>query len=214
MPKKIYPNSTTTAAAAAESTRIPKQISDKQVEVLTVWKKSLLFNCNGFTVFDTNGNLVFRVDNYRAGNKTEIFLMDASGKTLLTIRRKKLSLTDNWMVFDGETSVNPRYLVKKPVNFLTTKDVAHVISCQGNSKELMYGIIGSYAQRCVSVYNSEKRLVAEVQRKEAKAGVTFGGDVFKLIVQPELDQAVAMALVILMEQMFGLKRSSSLGRLG
>ncbi|RZC82654.1 hypothetical protein C5167_045439 [Papaver somniferum] len=215
MPKKIYPNSTTTAAAATESTRIPKQISDKQqVEVLTVWKKSLLFNCNGFTVFDTNGNLVFRVDNYRAGNKTEIFLMDASGKTLLTIRRKKLSLTDNWMVFDGETSVNPRFLVKKPVNFLTTKDLAHVISCQGNSKELMYEIIGSYAQRCVAVYDSEKRLVGEIQRKEAKAGVTFGGDVFKLIVQPEFDQAVAMALVILMEQMFGLKRSSSLGRLG
>ncbi|KAI3892088.1 hypothetical protein MKW92_048148 [Papaver armeniacum] len=210
---KIHPNSAAAAAAAIESTRIPKQITDKQVEVLTVWKKSLLFNCNGFTVFDTNGNLVFRVDNYRAGNKTEIFLMDASGKTLLTIRRKKLSLTDNWMVFDGETSVNPRFLVKKPVNFLTTKDLAHVISCQGN-KELLYEIIGSYAQRCVAVYDSEKRLVAEVQRKEAKEGVSYGGDVFKLIVQPELDHAVAMALVILMEQMFGLRRSSSLGRLG
>ncbi|KAI3911501.1 hypothetical protein MKW98_010388 [Papaver atlanticum] len=204
---KVYPNATT------ETPRIPKQISDREVEVLTVWKKSLLFNCNGFTVFDTKGNLVFRVDNYRAGNKTEIFLMDASGKSLLTIRRKNLSLTDNWMVFDGETSVNPRFLVKKPVNFLTTKNLARVISCQGNNKELMYEIIGSYAQRCVAVYDNRKRLVAEIQRKEAKAGVTFGGDVFKLIVQPEIDQAVAMALVILMEQMFGLKRSNSLDSL-
>ncbi|KAI3882560.1 hypothetical protein MKX03_019355 [Papaver bracteatum] len=204
---KVYPNATT------ETPRIPKQISDREVEVLTVWKKSLLFNCNGFTVFDTKGNLVFRVDNYRAGNKTEIFLMDASGKSLLTIRRKKLSLTDNWMVFDGETSVNPRFLVKKPVNFLTTKNLARVISCQGNNKELMYEIIGSYAQRCVAVYDNRKRLVAEIRRKEAKAGVTFGGDVFKMIVQPEIDQAVAMALVILMEQMFGLKRSNSLDSL-
>ncbi|MCL7024139.1 hypothetical protein MKW94_024021 [Papaver nudicaule] len=208
---KIYPNAA--ATATAESTEIPKQISDKQVQVLTVWKKSLLFNCNGFTVFDTKGNLVFRVDNYRAGNKTEIFLMDASGKTLLTIRRKKLSLVDNWMVFDGETSVNPRFFVKKPVNFLTTKDLAHVISCQGSNKNLMYEIIGSYAQRCVAVYDNKKKLVAEIQRKEAKAGVKLGGDVFKLIVQPELDQTVAMALVILMEQMFGLKRSSSLSSL-
>lgn len=56
--------------------------------VLTVWKKSLLFNCTGFTVFDGKGNLVFRVDNYVAGNKSEIVLMDASGKPLLTIRRK------------------------------------------------------------------------------------------------------------------------------
>ncbi|MFS7976443.1 putative tubby-like protein [Helianthus anomalus] len=57
-------------------------------EILTVWKKSLLFNCYGFTVFDTKGNLVFRVDNYAAGNKAEIVLMDASGRSLLTIRRK------------------------------------------------------------------------------------------------------------------------------
>ncbi|KAI3971834.1 hypothetical protein MKW92_038593 [Papaver armeniacum] len=202
---KVYPNATT------EIPRIPKQISDREVEVLTVWKKSLLFNCNGFTVFDTKGNLVFRVDNYRAGNKTEIFLMDASGKTLVTIRRKKLSLSDNWMVYDGENSVNPRFLVKRHVNFSTSKNLAHVISCsQSNTKELMYEIIGSYAQRCVGVYDNRKRLVAEIQRKEAKAGVTFGGDVFKLIVQPQIDSTVAMSLVILMEQMFGSRRSKSI----
>ncbi|MCL7050625.1 hypothetical protein MKW94_029650 [Papaver nudicaule] len=210
---KVYPNATT------ETTRIPKQIffdrpkqiSNRQVEVLTVWKKSLLFNCNGFTVFDTKGNLVFRVDNYRAGNKTEIFLMDASGKTLLTIRRKKLSLSDNWMVFDGDSSVNPKFMVKKHVNFLTSKNLAHVVSCQSANKELMYEIIGSYAQRCVAVYDNRKRLVAEIQRKEAaKGGVSFGGDVFRLIVQPEIDPTVAMSLVIVMEQMFGSRRSTSI----
>lgn len=56
--------------------------------VLTVWRKSLLFNGNGFAVFDANGNLVFRVDNYASGSKAEVVLMDAAGKPLLTIRRK------------------------------------------------------------------------------------------------------------------------------
>ena len=60
--------------------------------ILTVWKKSLLLNCNGFTVFDGKGNLVFRVDNYLAGHKGEIVLMDAGGKPLLTIRRKVCEL--------------------------------------------------------------------------------------------------------------------------
>ncbi|KAI3994052.1 hypothetical protein MKX01_012309 [Papaver californicum] len=205
---KVYPNANDPNITPTE---IPHHISDRQVEVLTVWKKSLLFNCNGFTVFDTKGNLVFRVDNYQSGKK-EIVLMDGIGKSLLTIRRMKLSLSDNWMVFDGENSVNPRFLVKKHVNFLTSKNSAHVISCtQSNNKNLTYEIIGSYAQRCVAVYDNKKRLVAEIQRKEAKAGVSFGGDVFKLIVQPQLDKTVAMALVILMEQMFGLRRSISLG---
>ncbi|KAI3911503.1 hypothetical protein MKW98_010390 [Papaver atlanticum] len=205
---KVYPNET-----ATEQTKSPQHNSDRQVEVLTVWKKSLLFNCNGYTVFDTKGNLVFRVDNYQSGSKKEIVLMNGTGKPLITIRRKRSNFADNWMVFDGETSVTPIFLVKKPVNLLASKDLAHVISCQsinGLNKNLMYEIIGSYAQRCVAVYDNKKRLVAEIQRKEAKTGVSFGGDVFKLTVQPELDQTVAMALVILMEQMFGLRRSISL----
>lgn len=80
---KVHPN------IASEG---PKRDSDRQVEeILTVWKKSLLFNCNGFTVFDAKGNLVFRVDNYVAGKSGEIVLMDGSGEPLLTVRRKVYS---------------------------------------------------------------------------------------------------------------------------
>lgn len=77
---KVYPNIASEVQRPDSGRCEPK--------VLTVWKKSLLFNCTGFTVFDTKGNLVFRVDNYVAGNKGEIVLMDAAGKPLLTIRRK------------------------------------------------------------------------------------------------------------------------------
>lgn len=56
--------------------------------MLTVWRRSLLFNGNGFAVFDAKGNLAFRVDNYASGSKKEVVLMDGDGKPLLTIRRK------------------------------------------------------------------------------------------------------------------------------
>lgn len=81
---KIHPN----ASSADASRREDFSGGCCSVEVLTVWRKSLLFNGNGFTVFDAKGNLVFRVDNYASGNKGEIVLMDAAGKPLLTIRRK------------------------------------------------------------------------------------------------------------------------------
>ena len=60
----------------------------KAAAVLTVWKKSLLFNCDGFTVYNSSGDLVFRVDNYMNSTKDKIVLMDASGLPLLSIRRK------------------------------------------------------------------------------------------------------------------------------
>lgn len=89
---KVHPNAAAAAAAAAAE-RAPGPVRSFSLaygkeEVLTVWKKSLLLNCKGYTVFDCKGNLVFRVDNYLAGHKGEIVLMDAAGKPLLTIRHK------------------------------------------------------------------------------------------------------------------------------
>ena len=51
--------------------------------MLTVWKKSLVFSCSGFTVFDPCGNIIFRVDNYCSDPKNEVVLMDAAGIPLL-----------------------------------------------------------------------------------------------------------------------------------
>ena len=67
----------------------------------------------------------------------------------------------------------------------------------------MYDIEGSYSQRCCAVYDESRRIQAEIRRKEDVKGVAFGGDVFRLVVQPGFDVAVAMAIVILLEQMFG-----------
>ena len=77
---KVYPNTTTLITSSPDG--------KGNAAILTVWKKSLLFSCNGFTVFDSKGDLIFRVDNYMASNKGEIVLMDAAGKPLYTIRRK------------------------------------------------------------------------------------------------------------------------------
>lgn len=57
---------------------------------LTVWRKSLLLTCNGFTVIDRNGNIVYRVDNY-TGRPEEMILMDGLGKSILTMCRSKVS---------------------------------------------------------------------------------------------------------------------------
>ncbi|EMS46289.1 Protein LURP-one-related 8 [Triticum urartu] len=94
---KVHPNLAVpslgmAAAAAAEPV------------TLTVWRKSLLFNCRGFTVFDASGNLVYRVDIYASDSRAEVVLMDAAGRPVLTVRRKKaISLMgDQWLVFPGE----------------------------------------------------------------------------------------------------------------
>lgn len=230
---KVHPNANAIDNAITES---EKPSLAESTEILTVWRKSLLFNGNGFTVFDGKGNLVFRVDNYASEHKGEIVLMDAEGKPLLTIRRKKLSFGDHWLIYDGEETANPRFSVKKHVNLLQSKSLAHVSRCssksggsRGNSpcsspkspfnssssgssspcsspragSAPAFEVEGSYTQRCCKIYDDSRRQVAEIRRKESTCGVAYGLDVFRLIVQPGFDAAVAMAIVILLEQMYG-----------
>ena len=45
--------------------------------------------------------------------------------------------------------------------------------------------------------------MAEVCRKEGATGVSLGGDVFRLTVQRGFDSALAMGIVVLLDQMFG-----------
>lgn len=72
---------------------------------LTVWRKSLLMSCNGFTVIDSNGNLVYRVDNYRERRPQEVTLMDGTGKPILTMRRRKVNIIFN-LSFDVPRNIS------------------------------------------------------------------------------------------------------------
>ncbi|KAJ0735873.1 putative tubby-like protein [Helianthus annuus] len=167
---KVYP----------ESETIIPVVNTKNPIVLTVWKKSLIFSCDGFTVYNSNGNLAFRVDNYFVKGNREIVLMDALGCSLHTVSHKMLSLADNFLVYDGE-SVNSRFSVTKHVNVLNTKSLAYV-SIVGSSKNrnkinAINEIQGSYAQKFYMVYDDNHRYVAEIWKKEAKGGVALGGDV-------------------------------------
>ncbi|RRT51535.1 hypothetical protein B296_00033577 [Ensete ventricosum] len=212
---KVHPNASSGGGEAA---------------ALTVWRKSLLFHGDGFTVFDAKGNLVFRVDNYASRRKGEIVLMEADGKPLLTIRRKvdcscfrfgfsayflcslsdgsfyaqKLSLGDHWLIYQGEEMANPRFAVKKHVNLISSRSVVHVTPCSSRAKScLAYEVEGSYSRRCCAVYDDGRRQLAQIKRKEPVGGVAFGADVFRLIVEPGFDATLAMAIVILLDQMFG-----------
>lgn len=50
--------------------------------------KSLVLHGKGCTVFDSNGGIVYRVDNYDRKFSNEVYLMDFRGKVLYTILRK------------------------------------------------------------------------------------------------------------------------------
>ncbi|KAM3262950.1 hypothetical protein ACQJBY_053225 [Aegilops geniculata] len=206
---KVHPN------VAAASLVAPAAAEEKGEAVsLTVWRRSLLFNGKGFTVFDTNGNLVFRVETHARGSPREVVLMDADGLALLTVRRKKLSLAEEWLVYDGDGDepAPRRFTARRNMSLLRTKSLARLspgrsLDSTGDAPGCRYDVEGSYAGRSLDMFactssasgGNQRRRVATVCRKEAAVGL----DVFRLVVEPDLEPALAMAVVILLDQMNG-----------
>ncbi|WVZ54737.1 hypothetical protein U9M48_005491 [Paspalum notatum var. saurae] len=185
------------------------------VSVLTVWRKSLLFGCHGFTVFDARGDLAFRVDCYAASRRrSEVVLMGAAGEPLLTVRRARrlggLLASDRWVIYDGDgATATPLLSVRRAgaPSASSNKALAHVTPLSGAGAG--YVVEGSYGRRACAVRDargggSGGAAVAEVRRKEA-----VGDDVFRLVAGPRLGAPLAMGLVIALDEMFGGARSSA-----
>ncbi|KAG1326238.1 protein LURP-one-related 8-like [Cocos nucifera] len=178
---------------------------------LTVWCKSLLFNGHGYTVFDdSDGRMVFRVDNYAHNWRQETVLMDQAGNVLLTFRRcrKILNLMESWEAYKGDKDVVGTVGQKKPL-FKATKNLGNpsctvsMVSTNG-MEPLGYRMSWSRQNEWSKIYQAEANapLVAEVGRKYgASPKILLDKDVLTLRVQPWMDQAIAMAMVMITNSM-------------
>lgn len=174
---------------------------------LTVRKTSLFFAGDGFTVYDCKGSLVFRVDSYGGPNTRdtdEVVLMDAHGRCLLTLRRKRPSLRRRWEGYLGERSDG-----QKPIFGVRRSSIigrnSVTVEVYGDYQCSEYLIEGSFGARSCTVVEAEtRRKVAEIRRKvDASTNVMLGKDVFSLNVKPGFDGAFAMGLVLVLDQIYG-----------
>jgi len=133
---------------------------------------------------------------------------------------QRLGLLDEWFVYEGEVgnirrrrsnlskpSKSPICCVRKNVNILhgNSNVLAYVFSGVSHSdkRHVAFTVEGSYAHRTCKVLDECRRVVAEIKRKEANTkNVSFGIEIFQLVVHSGFDPAFAMALVLLLDQMF------------
>lgn len=171
---------------------------------LTVMKTSLFFAGDGFAAYDSKGELVFRVDSYGpdARDTGEVVLMDAHGRCLLTVRRKRPSLHQRWEGFhgDGTDGQKPIFSVRRSSIIGNTGVTVEVYGSPGEE----YHIEGSFAQRSCTIFSADREPVAEIRRKvDASTNVVLGKDVFSLCVKPGFDGAFAMGLVLVLDRITG-----------
>ncbi|XP_050383078.1 protein LURP-one-related 5-like [Argentina anserina] len=197
------------------------QVEDVNPSVLTVWKRSSMTfqGTDGFTVFDHQGVLTFRVDNYSrksCGVRKGLVLMDGAGRALLTLKPQVFSMQDQWNAYQGDYGCAKS---PKSSRVFTMRNTGSGLFSRSNKSEVTaevfmgsettslsspdFRIEGCFWRRKCNIKSSSGQLVANVARKRVNNTVMLGEDVFSLVVQPGFDLDLIMAFVIILDRICG-----------
>ncbi|KAJ6962445.1 protein LURP-one-related 4-like [Populus alba x Populus x berolinensis] len=162
--------------------------------------KSLLCQTNGCTVFDSDGDIVYRVDNYDKKCRNKVYLMDLRGRVLVTIRRKKVFLFRQWRGYksDGlKSKPQEPYFQVKRCSEIFERDLSCQIAVRSSDAQesCYYKLEALSGKLAFKITNSNGEIVAEAKRKQSSKGVLLGDDVLTLAVEPHTDHSFIMALV-------------------
>ncbi|PRQ17742.1 putative tubby-like domain-containing protein [Rosa chinensis] len=184
-------------SAAPQVPSVTPYMSSKR-ETYTIWMKSLVCNTNGCTVYNSNGEIVYRVDNYDKRCSNEVHLMNLQGKLLYTIRKKKLQAFERW---DGykwsgsckfEKEEKPWFHVKRYSRMLMGS-----LACQITVGFEKYWIVRLTGKTTAGfrIVDIDGGIAAEAKKKLSSSGIVLGEDVLTLEVETHMDHSLVMAIV-------------------
>ncbi|KAK7307847.1 hypothetical protein VNO77_41267 [Canavalia gladiata] len=163
-------------------------------ETYTLWMKSLVLHSNGCTVYDSNGDIVYRVDNYDQKGRREVNLMDLSGRVLCTIHKRLLGF-GHWDVYrcsgsNSKSQDKPWFQVKRCYKIMKGQLTCQIImECQKYCVETIDG------KKTFRIVDIDGDIVAHAEQKYSSSGIVLGNDVLKLEVEGGIDHSLIMAFV-------------------
>ncbi|MCL7034823.1 hypothetical protein MKW94_022086 [Papaver nudicaule] len=199
MAPRVHPQasfSTSSSTSSSSSSSSSSCVTSKR-EVFTIWMKSLVMNSNGCTVFDSNGEIIYRIDNYNKKCSNKVYLMDLNGNLLSTILRKRLRMFGRWEGYNGSKvdQEKPWFQVRKPFRVLNKVHYNVSVSI-GPSNDASYTIEKLDSKMGCKILDQAGNVVAEMKQKQSRFGVGLGDDVFTLMVESNVDHSLILGLIV------------------
>ncbi|KAI3878884.1 hypothetical protein MKX03_018732 [Papaver bracteatum] len=196
MASRIHPQAYLSTSSSSSSSSSSSCITSKR-EVFTIWMKSLVMNSNGCTVFDSNVEIIYRIDNYHKKCSNKVYLMDLSGNILSTILKKLnqiLRMFGTWEGYNGSycskvDQEKPWFQVRKPFRVLN-KVHYNVSVSMGTSNNSFYTIQRLDSKMGCKILDQAGNVVAEMKQKKSRFDVGLGDDVLTLMVESNIDHSL------------------------
>ncbi|KAJ0249481.1 Protein LURP-one-related 9 [Hirschfeldia incana] len=167
-----------------------------------------------FDVFDLSDNLIFTVDGGTWNIRRKRVLRDATGSPLLSMRTKGIvTIRYTWEVYKGESTESGDLLfsVREPnlLSFKTSLDVSlppQQPSTDTSSIEPDFRTSGRYIGSSFKLFEPiHNTLLAEVVHDFSWGGLIIGKYSFKVRVNPYVDFAFVIALLVIADDTSNLR---------
>ncbi|XP_065851788.1 protein LURP-one-related 12-like [Euphorbia lathyris] len=175
---------------------------ERENYVLTVWKRaSISFQgTDGFTVFDPNGKMVYRVDNYSRKNPN-VVLMDGVGNALLTFK-PQMRMHYQWNAYQEDDATNTKVFSMRRK---ASSAEIFMMRKESPSPSPDFLIEGSFRAPDCKIKSSNGQVVAIMSRKRVNnTTLLLTDDVFTLLIQPAFDPKLVMAFLIILDRITNL----------
>ncbi|OMO50978.1 hypothetical protein CCACVL1_30092 [Corchorus capsularis] len=169
---------------------------------LAVVRKVLTITDGNFVVTDINGNILFKVKGAFLTMHDRRVLIDAAGNPIVTLKQKFMTAHDRWQVFRGDSSESSDLIfTAKRSSMFQLKTKLDVFLANNTKEEVCdFKVKGSWLERSCVIYAGESsNIVAQMHKKHTVQSVLVGKDKFMVTVNPNIDYAFIVALIVILD---------------
>ncbi|RCV10152.1 hypothetical protein SETIT_2G089600v2 [Setaria italica] len=158
-----------------------------------------------FTITDTNGAVVIRVEGAFISIHNRRLLLDANGNPLLCMREKVISMHYTWEAYRGDSTKSSDLLftAKKSSIIQPFETEMYIYLASNTSHEVCdFKMKGSFKERACSFYlGNTNTLIAQMHRQHSAMSTLLGTDHYGLTVFPNVDYVFISALVVILQEL-------------
>ncbi|KAK3028262.1 hypothetical protein RJ639_037596 [Escallonia herrerae] len=167
---------------------------------LAITRKVFSMSDDEFVVTDVNDNVVLKVREKTFSKRRR--LVDAAGNTIISFRPKSWTRHRRWEVFRGD-SKNPADLLfsAKLSSLLQLKTNLNVYLANNTTEDLCdFKVKGSWSGgKCTIYAGDSSTIIAQMHKKRSAKSVLLGKDKFMVTVNPNVDYAFVVSLIVLLD---------------
>ncbi|XP_073393678.1 protein LURP-one-related 15 isoform X2 [Physcomitrium patens] len=178
---------------------VGQQYVSNTVQSYVISKKKLSVSQGDWTITDQAGNSAFKVDGRIASMHSRRFLRDAAGNTILSMKKKVLSVHDTWEILTGNGDQVVATCRNSSVLQLKTSVDVMLVGKQTSTSTTTpdYQVKGDVLDWNLTVFRGRER-AAVVSRQVTAKTVVLDRDSFDVAIFPGVDQVLVLALLALL----------------